>query len=65
MRTKDGWVRVNLLKLSWLIWDVKPELRWQWERVVVKGRPMLTVVSPRGVRWNFKLSGGAWLRKSK
>ena len=58
------WIRVKLRRLAWLCYDAPPRLRWRWLKQTEKnGRARLCLVSPRGVTWEFKLSGGAWLSK--
>lgn len=57
------WQRVRFARLAFLLEAAPPAIRWRW-RLVKKPAPHLQVVSPRGVPWDFKLSGGAWVRKT-
>ena len=58
----DGhWRRIRFERLAWLLEHAPERLRWRWRRNKKTG-PKLQVVSPRGAAWDFKLSGGAWIR---
>lgn len=57
------WIRAKLRRLAWLCYDAPLRLRWTWLKQEKNGRARLCLVSPRGVIWEFKLSGGAWLSK--
>jgi len=57
----EGWRRIRLARLAWLI----TQRGWRWEKTVKAGRPCLMVVSPRGVKWRFRLQRGAWIRKEE
>ena len=59
----SAWRKVRFWRLAWLCHNAPEPLRWRWEKVTTGNRTRLRVVSPRGVGWYFKLSGGAWLKK--
>lgn len=50
-------------RLANLIHRVRPALRWQWYHAPT-GRKRLQLLTPRGIVWDFKLSGGAFIRKT-
>lgn len=60
----NRWQPIHFWALTRLLHDVRGPLRWQWAIVTEKTRKHLQVVSPRGVRWDFKLSGGAFIRRA-
>lgn len=53
------WVLVRLLHRS------DPAKCWHWAKVKRDGRSKLQVVSPRGLRFDFRLNKGAWLRPTQ
>ncbi len=61
-----GWERISW---SELVDRLNPELRasarWDWERRRARGRNQLFIRKGDGSLWQFKLSGGAWLRKTE
>lgn len=59
------WTRVDFQKLRRLILEVREPLRWRWYCNKKAGQPKLQLITPRGVVWDFKLSGGAFIRKSR
>lgn len=60
----NAWRRVHLAKLARVLWGCAPERRWRWQPVKQGERTVrLEIVSDRGVVWDFKLTGGAWIRK--
>ena len=61
----SGWRHIRFGLLGRLVEEVEPRLRWKWRKAVRGGRPRLQLVSPRGVAWDFKLSGGSWIRKAE
>jgi hypothetical protein len=62
----NDWHHINLAKMARLIHgtDVPKRLRWRWHRSRPGISPALQIISPRGVAWDFRLRGGAWIRKS-
>jgi len=56
------WQRIRLAGLNRLVNAPLP-LRWRWETVVQDGRKKLLLRTPRGVRWQFRLQRGAWVRR--
>lgn len=58
------WRRVKFESIRKLLLEVRPALRWRWYCNKRSHAPKLQLVTPRGVVWDFKLSGGAWIRKS-
>ena len=56
------WIRVHLARLGWLCHEAPERLRWHWRKRSGTGSQW-QVVSHRGVAWNFRLNGGAWLQK--
>lgn len=40
-----------------------PGCRWRWRKHSRKKKAVLQLVSPRGVAWDFRLNGGAWIRR--
>ena len=59
-----AWRRIRFERLAWLLEHAPQRLRWRWQPNRKKG-PRLQVVSPRGAVWDFKLSGGAWIRHAE
>lgn len=57
------WQRIRFMVLARLLEDVPQRLRWHWAVQDEKGRRRLQIVSPRGVRWQFRLQGGAFIRR--
>jgi hypothetical protein len=60
---KNRWRHVRLSSVGWLCFDAPPHLRWDWVNIQEPGRVRMQLVSPRGVWWDFKINGGAWMRK--
>lgn len=58
------WQRIRFPILAELLHHKKERLRWKWLCEERNGRKHLLIVSPRGVRWDFKLNGGAWIRRA-
>ena len=52
-----GWTRIKLGRLAWLLESAPERLRWRWAGT--------GVVSPRGVRWEYRLARGVWIRREK
>jgi len=61
-KDKVPWRKFKWRSLIRLTDEARPA-RWCWRRDKVQGRPALLLVSPRGPRWQFKLNGGAWIRR--
>jgi len=59
----SAWQRIKFPLLARLIESVPARLRWRWDVQEQKGRRRLYVVSPRGVRWQFRMNGGAYIRR--
>lgn len=59
----ETWRKIRFEAVVRLTRDVPRRLRWRWRKVRVRGRTSLALVSPRGAVWDFKLNGGAWVRR--
>jgi len=57
-RLEQPWIRLRLDRITPLL-----DRGWAWASMPIHGRPRLTLVSPRGVIWQFKLGRGAWIRR--
>lgn len=64
-RLEEPWRRASFEKLRVLICEVREPLRWRWYCNKRNNHPKLQLITPRGLVWDFKLSGGCWLRKSR
>lgn len=60
-----GWTRIKVRALARLMNGVPLRLQWHWRTSTKKNAPRLQMVSPRGVVWDFRLKGGAWMRRAK
>lgn len=59
MTSDNGrWIRLRLNRLPALL-----ERGWVWSALTLRRRQHLTLISPAGVVWEFKLHHGAWLRR--
>jgi len=58
--TTTPWRRINWPILVQLL--NRKTRPWRWYVAVKNGHKHLQVVSPHGTHWDFKLSGGAWIR---
>lgn len=61
------WRHVRLARVA----ELTAYGRWEWTTWMVKGRKQLGLRIPTGrcpqrvTLWEFKLSGGSWIRKAK
>lgn len=56
------WTHIRFAALVHLLHEIRAPLRWHW--TTLPGPPKkLALVSPRGVRWLFKMSGGCWIKR--
>jgi hypothetical protein len=56
---------VHLARLARVLNAPAPARRWQWRRVVDGKKARLQIVSAHGTVWDFRLAGGAWIRRSE
>lgn len=63
IETPQPWIRIKLSRLMYLTEYAPVRLRWKFLREKRAGKTVLLWVSPRGLRYHFKLSGHAWIRK--
>jgi hypothetical protein len=58
-----GWRHIKWVTVVRLTQERPDGRRWTWRKVQDKKRVRLRLVSPQGVEWDFKLNGGAWVKK--
>ena len=59
----EGWERIRFADVVAATEMGPKRERWRWERQRKNGRTLLFLRKPDGSMWQFKLQGGAWLRR--
>ena len=64
----ERWQKMRLVKMAWLLNHAPERIRWRFRKksaaTDAQRATRLQLVSPRGVVWDFKLNGGAWIKKA-
>lgn len=59
-----GWERISCWELGQLTAGETPEgMRWKWRVDLEGGDEKHRLVKPDGSVWDFKLQGGAWMKR--
>ena len=64
----SGWRRVHLHRLARVFRGSRSAAAgrgWHWRKAPGEKTARLQIVSAHGVVWDFRLAGGAWIRKSE
>ena len=60
----SDWEKTDLMQLIWRIEKAPAKRRWRWKADRSGHSTRLQVVDEHGTVWDFKLAGGAWLRRA-
>ncbi len=60
-----GWTRIKWAGVMVLTDEDRGVFVWRWRPVQKRSSRGLQLISPRGVVWDFKLTGGAWIKRAE
>lgn len=64
VKKEAPWRHIKFWGLVELLERPDPHERWKWRKVLRQKKWRLQLVDPRGTAWDFKLNGGAWIRRA-